>query len=458
MRPLLLALALAAPSLACFCLNTATPCSALGDSTLVFLATVLVDSGEGWGTGPARVRIDEPLFHTPAGLGEVEIDTSAGTSCYYRLKAGQRYVIYAGNSAGSPGRLSIGACSSTFLLLGNENILDALRNLAQGGPARLVGKVFRSDGQDPQIPAGPGATVVAKSATAQFEAVSDSFGRYQIPGIAPGRYEVEVFKPGFVPDLEYNHAWSGRMVLNKADNVIEPDSSQPNWTVDISEKSCAVRNLSLWPDGRIAGTVLDVKGAAVSHVAVQAFPFDDNGKLDHNPLRIGTTDETGRYLIEPLPPGNYVVGVNAEPYDDTTPYPPALFSKSQNASQPAKVHVDESALADGIDIVLQAKRVAATLHVQVLDLNAVPHQGATVTLENLAGVQRFFSRDTTNAAGVIDVPVYLGERYVVKAFHFTSDPDTGRSVHLEGSASIDVSETSRALTIVLGPRRLEEEH
>ncbi len=146
MRLLLLASLITAPLFACGCINMASPCSNMSGDTVVFLGRVLVDSGEGVGTGPARVLVEEALFNVPPDLRGVEISTSAGTSCYYRLKAGERYVIYARKQDGPQDRLFVSGCSNTFPLQGKEHILDALRNKSRGGPSRMVGTVRRSSG------------------------------------------------------------------------------------------------------------------------------------------------------------------------------------------------------------------------------------------------------------------------------------------------------------------------
>jgi hypothetical protein len=93
MRVVWLLFMTSASSWACFCINTSTPCSRVGGSTAIFVARVLIDSGEGLGTGPAHVAIEEALQNVPPGLREADIDTAALTSCYFRLQAGERYVI-----------------------------------------------------------------------------------------------------------------------------------------------------------------------------------------------------------------------------------------------------------------------------------------------------------------------------------------------------------------------------
>jgi hypothetical protein len=423
----------------------------MSGSTVVFLGRVLVDSGEGRGTGPARVRIEEALFNVPKELREVEINTSAGTSCYYRLKAGERYVVFAERETGAPVRLSIHACSNTFLLQGKEHILDALRNQSYDGPPRLVGSVLRSTGAYSHEDGVPGAVIVARSATAQYTAFSDAFGRYEIRGMVPSRYQLEVAKAGFVPDAKYNRRWSGQMVLNQATNTIEPDDSEPPGSVLIGETSCQVWDLSMWPRGQISGTVTGVTGGPLSGVTVQVFAFDRKGDRESSPLRTGKTDAAGKYLIEPLPGGEYIVGVNAEEYRDAEPYPPTFFVSSNGESIPAPVHVTDGAHTGSVDLMLPDKRIGAILRVQVMAPNGMPYAGATVKLENLAGVQRWWSNKKTSSDGVVEVPVYLGEQYIVSAF---DSVDRGNSYDdLEGSSRLHVTTEHPTVVLVLGLRR-----
>jgi hypothetical protein len=258
------------------------------------------------------VAIEERLLNVPKELREVEIDVSAGTSCYYHLKAGERYVVFALKSDDSKSRkLFLGACSNTFNVVGNEHILDALRNKAEGGVSRLVGRVRRSTGPYSHDGSVAGATVIADSPLGHYQVTSDGFGIYEIRGLAPERYRVQVLKDGFVPDSEYNNRWSGRLVVNKETRKIGPDKVDLG-TVVVEQNSCEVWDVAMWPNGQISGTVHGTQGQRLSGVTVQAFAFDPKGERESRPLRTGTTDSQGKYAIGPLPGGKYVVGVNAQ--------------------------------------------------------------------------------------------------------------------------------------------------
>jgi hypothetical protein len=95
MRLLTAAFLVSAPLFGCWCENSLTPCQEMRNGNTVFVARVLIDSGEGRGSGLAHVVIEEPCWNVPQGLLEVDVDTLAGTSCYRRLGAGERYVIFA---------------------------------------------------------------------------------------------------------------------------------------------------------------------------------------------------------------------------------------------------------------------------------------------------------------------------------------------------------------------------
>lgn len=439
---------------ACTCENTATPCSDTGGSNVVLVAGVLVDSGEGHGTGPARILVEEALFNVPDGLKEVDVDTMAGTSCYYRLKKDDRYVIFAKMRDGLPLRLTVEPCSKTFRLLGNEHILEALRNMARGGPSRLVGIVRRSVGDYSMDGAVAGASVVALSSTDRYETVSDASGRYEISNIAPGQYQMEITKPGFVPDQRFNRRWSGFFFSGNAKDIKEREA---RGNVFIGTGACHVWDLSMWPNGRIAGIVRNTAGQPLGAVTVQAFALTKNGKQASRPMRIGVTDDSGTYRIEPLPGGDYFIGVNAQSDSDDSPYPPTLFGKQDKGSHGARVPIADGGEANHVDLVLQGKRTPVTLRVLVVTPNGAPLAGAGVRILNAAGVQRGYAKDNTTADGFTELPVYLGEQYIVEAysFHRPGKELPGNYDSLEGGISVEISKPGMEVTVVLAPKTLQ---
>ncbi len=410
----------------------------LGGSTVIFVADVITDSGEAWGNGPAKVALVEALQNVPNGLKEAWIETNPGTSCYKRLRAGQRYVII---SEGPP--FKINACNSTFQLTGNEHILDAIRGLLQDSSPRLVGSVRKSSRPFTKGQGLPQVRVELKSSRqtlSAITAITDGEGRYQFSGLEPGKYQVEVFKAGYVPNEEFNHRGSGKLEINPQTRVIQRVKEVPG-EIEIRANSCEIRDLAMWPAGRIQGMVRGLDGKAVQSVAVQVFGIDEDGNRDASPLRTSLTNSEGKYTLQPLASGHYVVGVNARLDQDENPYPPSLYAEGQT------VPLGESESIQEINIDLRAPRIPALLRVRVLRPDGKPQQGAEVRLKDLAGRQLRLSGEKTNENGEVLVPAYVGQIYNVSAMEFYLDKFEERM--LEASAVVDLTNREMSVSLVL---------
>lgn len=424
----LLATMLAAePVWGCSCFQMETPCSVLGGTAVVFVADVKVDSGEGIGKGPAKVVVVEALQNVPKDLKEVEIATMAGTSCYRRLQAGKRYVIITTSS------FSIGTCNESFELAGNEHLLTAMRNRLQGGGPSLVGVVLKRPGFYWRERDSGGAVVELQRGAELYSTIADGESRYSITRISPGRYQLRVRKNGFSPDEEFNNGWTGEWVLNAQTRSWEPFRDSPG-EVEIRANSCRIRNLALWTAGNLQGTVRNLGGATLAGIKVEAFALDQKGKREGFPSRSAVSGPDGRYRIEALPPGRYVVGINAHASGDYSVYPATLYASGKPVSVP------ESTTTLGVDLVVPSARKPAQLRVQILTKDGKPAAGVWVTLASEAGSPRWTSGRPSDGQGQILAPVYVGERYLVKVL---------RSDSAKGIASVNISEEGQAVNVVL---------
>ena len=143
-----------------------------------------------------------------------------------------------------------------------------------------------------------------------------------------------------------------------------------------------------------------------------------------------------------MPPGRYSIGVNGRTYNDEDVYPPTFYSGGP-------VYLTESGALDSIDLALPPARVPARLRVKVVGPDGNAYAGATVRLDNLQGVQRWFSRDKSDANGELAVPTYLGEHFVVRATDLVSSPGLRMLTRLEGAAQLEVADKSQSITILL---------
>ena len=383
-------------ALACTCVTTGSACTGLRETEVVFVGRVTQDSGEGWGTGPARMVVEETLHGLPKGLLEVTVDTAAGTSCYMRLKLNERFVIYGRRVAGTPDRIRRDWCSFSFELAGNERLLAALREAEAGRGSRLVGKVQMKYGDyNSQGEGATGVKVVATRDGARLETSTNSDGEFEFPNVAAGTYHLAVTSP----------------------EVFEDKWRWPGEDPPVPAAGCGYQYLSVWPNGRIEGVVRAEDGTPLSGVPVQAFTRGRRGELNLSPVREQKTDDRGAYALSGLPPGEVVVGVNGEKYRDRLPWAPTFYPGVGERDKAKALVLGRGQRQGGIDIQLPAPRKPATLHIETVMEDGRPALGAGVNVENLAGIQRAGALGT-ESTGALDVPVYVGETYMVKSFRF----------------------------------------
>jgi protocatechuate 3,4-dioxygenase beta subunit len=433
----------AAPAIACSCFSNATICSEIMGSYPVFVALVLQDSGEGWGKGPSRLRLEERLVNATGLPAEIDIDTAAGTSCYRPLRTGERYVIFAKPHPAKGADWTVGGCNSTFLLRGNQHRLDALRNAARQGPARLFGAVRLQESDGVGNRRVPGAVVTVISPDGEQAVIADSEGVFVVPGILPGRYRVTVAKPGLLPDDAYNGRWSGRFVQGKTPGRLERDPEDAANPVLIKERACTEWSLALWPDHSLSGRVTDEQGAPLQNITVQAFTFDKRGDQEPWPFRTAKTNALGEYTLRPLPEGEYLVGVNAGLYEDASPHP--------RTEAPGRIRIAEGQPSPTVNLTLPAQRQATTLRVVVVGSDGAPIPGASVTIANPDRQFRSSSNKTTAVDGVFTATVYRGDSYEVEV-HYTPAQRDGFD-YLGATVPITATTLNPEVRAVLSPQR-----
>jgi hypothetical protein len=339
--------------------------------------------------------IEEVLHGLPSELREVTVETSAGTSCYMRLRKDERYVIYGRRVPGAPFDISRNACSFSFRLTGNETLLSALRQAETRATSRLVGKVQMNDKEyDGEAIGAGGVRVAASNGVVHLETSTNNNGEFEFLNIAPGKYHLTVTSP----------------------DVFEDEARWPSGDPTVAPFSCGDQNLSVWPNGRIEGTLQTADGKALRGVPVQAFTLNLRGQLNSSPFREQKTDDSGRYSLSGLPPGDVVVGVNGEEYHDRLPWAPTFYSGTADRDKAVRLSLGRGERKTGIDLQLPMARKPATLHVEALMEDGTPALGAIAKVENIAGIQRAFASEPDSHTNILHIPVYIGETYNIKSF------------------------------------------
>ena len=168
-----------------------------------------------WGSRLARLVVEQVFF----GLHdekEIEIDPGITTVCYFRMRKGQLYFIYAKRNADGGFRTS-SCLGSVRLDLALEDLQFA-RRVARGDAAPSLRK-YRS-GRRGNRRIGARKTLPGDNRRR---------GNFKIAPVTPGKYELQAAIAGYVTD---EAVYSG----------------------EVATRGCAEINIILRTDGRISGT------------------------------------------------------------------------------------------------------------------------------------------------------------------------------------------------------------
>jgi len=230
---------------ACTCMSPKRPvCEVWWQTSAIFVGrvtrirTVEDDADEGRRVSKiVTMRVQERFLGLERER-EVEVRTGAGGGdCGFDFQRNRNYLVYAGRSV-MTGRLETGICSRTALEEQAQEDLEYLRGIGSAEKiVNLYGMVFRDQqtlpfGKDTDKeldPGGPlaGVTVRLTIDGVEHTVVSDSEGWYELDGLPPGDYEVQLEGPGVPPPAsdEEDEPWRIRVPLAPAcvwRNIVVP--------------------------------------------------------------------------------------------------------------------------------------------------------------------------------------------------------------------------------------------
>lgn len=203
---LLLALAGLLPgrSDACSCISGGPPCQEYFRFDAVFTG-VVQSVGELDDTQDApflrrRVALTiDRAYRGVNGRTAGVLTGAGGGDCGYAFKRGERYLVYTRRSA--EGSLTVSICSHTRPIAEAAEDLRYIETMPASAPgARVSGTVRHweqdhATGQARSYPPVAFAQVHLRGTAGAKSVQTDEAGRYEISGIRPGKYEVEVLPP-----------------------------------------------------------------------------------------------------------------------------------------------------------------------------------------------------------------------------------------------------------------------
>ena len=443
LTPLVIAIALLTagaerPS-ACSCMGPIVTCESAWKTDAIFVGKVL-------NVGPVTevvherfprrqklVRLDVRESFKGLPLGEVEITTgSSDADCGYNFVAGRTYLVFAYRHP-TTGQLGAGICSRTGPIEEAAEDLAYLRGPfvtpAERGAVR--GTVTRHD-----PPAGPnqgmrrapfaGAEIRLEGYSQAYMATSAGDGSFQFR-VPAGEYRL------FTAVRDGVYAWPG----TTGHNVTLRDN-----------RACAVVDIVVRPDGRLAGRLLDSAGTPVPFMSVELVSGD---RLRSTSLSSSTrtlTDERGRFEFKEIDPGQYAPGLTLR-RNTREGVDLAVWIDADGSGQPAITAIEPEGRVNLGDVRLPAGISTITVAGVVVNGAGKPVPAAQVRfIEPGPRLGMLGEAVTTDAQGRFSLSVVAGRAYRLSVEWFPPVPSEPR-FHRATSEPFEAVGTIKPFRLVL---------
>lgn len=425
------------PAAACQC-DATPPCLTFWLADLVFTGVVTDVKWVHQGT-PERSRsramttvVVERMFRGGDESKQFVL-SSVFSSCDFPFQVGKRYIVYAKHQP--DGTVTATQCTGTKLLEEAGADLDFAEHLPPAGSGgRVYGTVRRyfedllDRTKSRDEPAARASIVVVSENGQRSETTTAADGSYAINGLAPGKYTLSA---EFAPDLESHYTRE----------------------FTLADRGCAQVGMGLTSNGRIAGRVVDAAGRPVARAPVRAYPkaYTNRSDFPNASLAGGAhTDAAGRYQIGPLPPGEYVLGVNT----DWGPQLHVPFAATWYPGVPARsnaltITVGEGTEQKNVDLVLSAKLRQTSVSGTIVIGEGTPVPGASVILV-AAGTALGTSSGTTQSDGTFTLAAVAGVQYELRASLYANGVSATAKMNVTAR---EEPLTGLVLTLIMAPAK-----
>jgi hypothetical protein len=397
----------------CSCAGGVTTCGSLTSAKIAFVGTVIQGSEpedgherRGFGTSVAVVKVETIVRGLDKGVLEIKVNPSVGTSCYFPMRSGERWLIFGGYLGEN---VFTGGCSGSRLISPTDVTVERMVDSFLRGPNLFLGEVRIYKGWDSPWRTDnlmSGVEIVLSREGKKWSTRTDQAGHFEVQGLPAEEYDLDVKSPG--------------MSFERPE-----DSGESRFDQGVSSKvlmtssGCVQAPLILWPDQGISGAVRGFDAKPLAGINVSAYKLDEQGRPSRVSARTATTNDEGRYLLPRLMNGNYIVGVNANWAVDKGPYA-MKYHPAAGSPLSATIIVLEGKTLNNIDISLDPPRKLADVTVRVVFADGKPASSALVSVERddkgrLWGDARNPSASFTDNAGLLKVALYDGDQYVLSA-------------------------------------------
>jgi protocatechuate 3,4-dioxygenase beta subunit len=339
---------------ACTCGGAPTVCGAYAEADAVFIGSVQRielppaqknPQGREYVAGQiAYVQVEKAF----KGVRNAQVVfRSWGTSCDAEFKQGERWLFYARYNKENRS-WSIGACGRSTRIEGAAEDLLYLQGLpASAQKTHISGRLEHYT--DENI-IGARVRIIGEKKT--YETYTDKNGVYEINGLPPGKYTVE-------PDIPFG--LKVRFSIQYDGDVDYSDN--PKREILLKEKGCAGVAFFFNSATHISGRVFGADGRALAQTCLKLTPKDEDDENAGSSLwRIDCTDEQGRYKLDEIPPGEYLLIVN---YDglisSDAPFPTAYYPGTFERQKASVVTLAEGDNLENYDIHIPSQEATRVL-------------------------------------------------------------------------------------------------
>ena len=407
---------------ACSCMSN-PPCAAAWKADAVFIATAVDTVEEHLGghlywtverlmvTRTLRGAVGSSITMSPLNRPDAEqIAASlahdkvhAGmNSCAYGFRPGQDYLVYA--TRHPDGRWTTSLCSGTKPLAEAVPDLEYFASLPTAEPSgRVYGTIERTilDPDDPvkhrNVPAS-GITIALRTASSRTTATTNAQGELDVR-VPPGEYSVAPVVPEAI------------RVYGSGDRIT------------VAPRGCAPVNFSLISNGRLEGRVVREDGSAVPRVSVGVIPVRlPPGKpaTSFTTAPVATSDEAGRFKIDAILPGTYVLAVNPRFGPDLrSPYATTYFPAG-GRSAAAAIEIGDGERKTGYTITV-TPLTETSVAGRVVFMDSQPVAGASIVVFPADVPGHVVSSATADSAGAFRLRLLAGVAYTIRAGIRTAD-------------------------------------
>lgn len=342
----------------CSCTPPGPACVELGKAGAVFAGTVTSSVLENGADGRST-RYSFDVIEAFRGVHGPVVTTNSALMCGYRFEVDRQYLVYA--TAGKTGLQTYGVCTRTAPLEAAEEDLAFLRSLASRGPEGRIGgyvstqSVHRWERYEGKG-AIAGAPVWLESDHGKIGTVTNGRGEYEFGGLFPGGYRLWVDLPG-------------KLGGGEPRNVIVPP------------QACVTEVIIATEPGSISGVLHDAEGRPLEWAKVELVRASD-GK----PAGRQFTDRQGRYRIEEIPQGEYLVGVHVSYAPEPSgpfyaPWKRSYFPGVSDAAAATVIRVKTAESVTGVDWVMGPTLDPRVIRGVVLGPDDKPAPWAHISLE-----------------------------------------------------------------------------